>query len=177
MEWIEELNLILEKKWELKTLLSGSKIIDVEFIQNNIYLFLQNSKVIVFKNSTEEFYKKLEQIVKNDLSPKEINKRTNKRKADVWTIEEIEYLKYNYFCIDLNLLSIKLKKSQYQISLKAIEIGLVAPREWENAEVEYLKNNMEISNYELARILKRSISSIKARKRVLKIERRRGIKL
>ena len=96
-------------------------------------------------------------------------KKINKRKASDWTEEEIEYLKHNFYDIDIDLLSLHLKKSQYQISLKAIEMKLVGAREWSSREVEYLEKNVNLPNYKLAKILKRSLSSVKAKKRVLKM--------
>lgn len=167
--WIENLNLSLKEKRELKNVLNESRIVDISFMQNTIYLSLQNSKMVLLRNSTEELFKELKNNIEKSFLLRERIKKTSKRKASDWTEEEIEYLKHNFYGIDIDSLSLHLKKSQYQISLKAIEMKLVGAREWSSREVEYLRKNLDLPNYKLAKILKRSLSSVKAKKRVLKM--------
>lgn len=171
MEWIQELNLTSKEKKKIEMLIKESEITDIRFVQRNIYLFLRSSKIILLKNSTEMIYKKLKEIIEKDLIPKEYEQKINKKKADEWTEEELWCLKHEFYKTELESLSIKLNKSQYQISLKVIELGMVNSGSWDDDEVKYLEENQEISNYELAKTLKRSISSIKAKKRVLKIRK------
>ena len=171
MEWIQELNLTLKERKKIEMLIKESGITDIKFIQRNIYLFLRNSKIILLKNSTEIIYKNLKETIEKEMIPKEYEQKIIKKKADEWTEEELWYLKHNFYKIELESLSIKLNKSQYQISLKVIELGMVSSGNWDDDEVKYLKENQDVSNYELAKTLKRSISSIKAKKRVLKLEK------
>lgn len=171
--WIENLNLSLKEKQKLKNVLNESRIVNINFMQNIIYLSLQNSKMVLLRNSTEELFKELKKNIEKSFLLREKIKKTNKRKASDWTEEEIEYLKYNFYDIDIDSLSLHLKKSQYQISLKAIEMKLVGAREWSSREIEYLEKNVDLPNYKLAKILKRSLSSVKAKKRVLRMRKGR----
>lgn len=169
--WIESLNLSLEKKQKLRGILEKSEIVEVSYLQKNLYIFLRNSKMILLKNSNEELFLFLKKKIEKEYSMLEIKRKSSKKKkADEWTDSEMIFLKTNFYNSNLNLLSKILKKSQYQISLKAIDLGLVEAREWKSSEIEYLKHNMELSIYELAKILNRSISSVKAKKRALRLE-------
>lgn len=173
--WIESLNLSLEKKQKLRGILEKSEIVEVSYLQKNLYIFLRNSKMILLKNSNEELFLFLKRKIEKEYSMLEIKRKSSKKKkADEWTDSEMIFLKTNFYNSNLNLLSKILKKSQYQISLKAIDLGLVEAREWKSSEIEYLKHNMELSIYELAKILNRSISSVKAKKRALRLERNGG---
>lgn len=170
--WIENLNLSLEKKQKLRGMLEKSKIIGVNYLQKKLYIFLRSSKLVILKNSDEKLFLILKKEMEKEYSMLEIKKKfSKKKKADEWSDDEIVFLKTNFHNSNLNALSKRLEKSQYQISLKAIELGLVGARKWKSSEIEYLKRSMEISNYELAEILNRSVSSIKAKKRVLRLER------
>lgn len=170
--WIENLNLSLEKKQKLRGMLEKNKIIGVDYLQKKLYIFLKNSKLVILKNSDEKLFLILKKEMEKEYSMLEIKKKfSKKKKADEWSDDEIVFLKTNFHNSNLNALSKRLEKSQYQISLKAIELGLVGARKWKSSEIEYLKRSMEISNYELAEILNRSVSSIKAKKRVLSLER------
>ena len=57
--WIENLNLSSKEKQELKNVLDESKIVNISFMQNIIYLSLQNSKIVLLRNSTEELFTEL----------------------------------------------------------------------------------------------------------------------
>lgn len=171
MEWIQELNLTSKERKKIEMLIKESEITDIKFIQGNIYLFLRNSKIILLKNSTEMIYKNLKETIEKEMIPKKYEQKIIKKKADEWTEEELWHLKHNFYKTELEPLSIKLNKSQYQISLKVIELGMVSSGSWADDEIKYLEENQDVSNYELAKTLKRSISSIKAKKRVLKLEK------
>lgn len=169
--WIESLNLSLEEKQKLRGILEKNEITEVCYLQRNLYIFLRNSKMVLLKNSDKELFLVLKKKMEKEYSMLEIKRKSSKKKrADEWADSEMFFLKTNFHNSNLNLLSKILKKSQYQISLKAIELGLVEAREWKSSEIKYLKHNIELSNYELAKILNRSISSIKAKKRVLRLE-------
>lgn len=169
MEELELLKLSSNEKEKLNRLLSESMIINLKFLQNKTYVFLMNSNVIVLNNSTKQIYEMFKKI-KKDMSyeiQKHNYKKNQKRLILEWTELEKEYLRKNYFKKSLSNLEIALGKSYYQISLKVIELGLVSNREWEDEEKYFLKENIKMSNYELAQVLKRTIHSIKAKKRIL----------
>lgn len=168
MEGLEMLKLSFNEKEKLNSLLCESMIINLKFLQNKTYIFLMNSNVIVLNNSTKKIYEMFKKIKKEmSYEIQKCNYKKNKRLILEWTELEKEYLRKNYFKNPLSNLETVLGKSYYQISLKAIELGLVSNREWEDEEKKFLKENFEMSNYELAQILKRTIHSIKAKKRVL----------
>ena len=170
MKWIQELSLKTKEKEKIQKLVNGNSIIDIKFVQNNIYLFLKNSNIIRLKNSTEIIYKKLKKAIEK-IDFKESKFQKINKKADEWTTDEIEKLKCNFYKKSLEELSSELNKSQYQISLKVTKLGIVSSKKWNENEIKYLKENLNVSNYELARTLKRSISSIKAKKRILKLKK------
>ena len=171
MEWIQELNLTSKEQEQIKKLIDHSDIIDIKFIQNNIYLFLKNSKIIRLKNSTELIYKKLKKLIEEESHLNKSELKNLNRRADEWTEEEIESLRYNFYQTPLELLANELNKSQYQISLKVAQLGIVNSGKWDENDIKYLKENLNVSNYELAKTLNRSVSSIKAKKRVFKLEK------
>ncbi|MGL5595620.1 MAG: hypothetical protein ACRDDH_16920 [Cetobacterium sp.] len=169
MEELEELKLSSIEKEKLNNLLTESMIVNLKFLQNKTYIFLMNSNVIVLNNSTKQIYDIFEKIKKKmSLEIQKYNyKKDVKRLIPEWTDSEKEYLKENYFKESLENLEILLRKSYYQISLKVIELGLILNREWEEKELEFLKENIDMSNYVLAQMLRRTFHSIKAKKRVL----------
>lgn len=167
MEEIKKLGLKEKEKEIIKRLVIETKIIEISYIQDTLYIFLENSKVIVLKNSTKKTYSIFKEM-KNNMY--RLEKRRQKKERHIvseWTEQEKEYLRENYFKKSLSDLEITVGKSCYQISLKAIELGLVSNREWEDEEKNFLKENFKLSNYELAQVLKRTIHSIKAKKRIL----------
>lgn len=173
---LKDINMRDREKQQLEKLLSNDKIISVEYVQQKIYIVLMNSKVIVIKNSDLKTYFKFEKI-KNTMyeeNTKKLKYTTKKQKNSTeWDEESENFLRLNYDRYELDQLSVYLKKSVYQISVKAIELKLLRKREWKTEELDFLRENMEISNYELSMSLKRSIHSIKAKKRVLQKEKKR----
>lgn len=171
MKELERLDLSQQIKMQLKIIFSESKIIELEYIQNNIYITLMNSKIIILKGFSLQIFNEL-QIIKEKMYVKSYKKKIINKKALVseWTNEEIKFLEDNFFVESLDNLSNSINKSFYQISLKATELELIKKREWTTEEVKFLKSNLNESNYELAKLLKRSINSIKAKKRVIKIK-------
>ncbi|MGL5596459.1 MAG: hypothetical protein ACRDDH_21225, partial [Cetobacterium sp.] len=129
-----------------------------------------NSKVIILNNSDLATYNLLKKYQNEDFLKKNFKKQNiiNKKNLWIWEDEEINYLKKYYFLKTLEEISFEIKKSFYQISLKALELKLVGVKNWENDELEFFEQNIELSNYELGKLLKRSIHSIKAKKRILK---------
>lgn len=164
MEELKNLKLSKEEIEKLEGVLTESKIIDLKYIQNKVYIFLMNSKIVVLKNSNLEVFNVFEKIQKQGYFKKSSYSRVV---VSEWTNNEIEFLREHFFIDSLEYISEKIQKSFYQISLKAMELKLINKREWLDEEIDYLKKNINESNYELARHLKRSLHSIKSKKRVL----------
>lgn len=165
MEELKNLNLSKNEIEKLEGILTESKIIDLRYIQNRVYIFLMNSKIVILKNSNLEIFNLFEKIQKQGYFKKSSSSRVI---VSEWADNEVEFLKEHFFIDSLEYISEKVKKSFYQISLKAMELKLINKREWIDEEINYLRENMDESNYELARQLKRSLHSIKSKKRVLK---------
>lgn len=166
MEEIKKLGLKDKEKEIIKRLILETRIVEISYIQEILYIFLENSKVIVLKNSTKKTYNIFEEL-KNDMYKLERKRKKGRRAVSEWTKEEEIYLKENFYSISLDELKDILNKSCYQIGLKAAEMKLVVKRDWTKQELEYLKNNISLSNYELSKELKRTIFSVKSKKRVL----------
>lgn len=165
MEELKNLNLSEEDRNKLEKVLIESKIIDIKYIQKKVYIFLMNSRVVILKNSNLETFNIFQKIQKQGYFKKSSYSRVI---VSEWTNGDIEFLREHFFITSLEYISKKVKKSFYQISLKAMELKLINKREWLDEEIDYLKENINESNYELAKYLKRSIHSIKSKKRVLK---------
>lgn len=165
MEELKKLNLSKKEIEKLEGILAQSKIVDLRYIQNRVYIFLMNSKIIILKNSNLEVFNIFEKIQKQGYFKKPKSSRVI---VSNWTDKEVMFLKEHFFIDSLEYISEKVNKSFYQISLKAMELKLINKREWLDEEIDYLKENINESNYELARYLKRSLYSIKSKKRVLK---------
>lgn len=165
MEELKNLKLSEKEIEKLKGVLAESKIIDLRYIQNRVYIFLMNSKIIILKNSNLETFNIFKKIQKQEYFKKPKSSRVI---VSNWTDEEINFLKEHFFIDSLEYISEKVNKSFYQISLKAMDLKLINKREWLDEEIDYLKQNINESNYELAKQLKRSLHSIKSKKRVLK---------
>lgn len=169
MALLEGIRLNKNEKQELENLLLESIITDVKYLQNRLYIFMLNSKVIVLKNSDLETYSVVRKIQEKTLrNSKEIARKKSKEVlVSYWTDEEEEYLKYNFRNKTFEELGKELNKSSYQISVKALELKLVIKRGWTDSELDYLRKNIKLSNYMLAKALNRSLFSIKSKKRVL----------
>lgn len=153
------------EKVKLKNLFLESNPIEIEYIQHKIYIILMNSKIIILNNSNHEIYLLLKKIQEDNYIKK---KESKSIPAEFWTKEDEEYIQENFFLKTLLELSLKFNKSFYQILLKARELNLINKKKWDSNEIKYLENNIETSNYELAKELKRSIHSIKSKKRMIK---------
>lgn len=172
MALLEGIKLNKNEKQELENLLLESPITEVKYLQNRLYIFMLNSKVIVLKNSDLETYSVIRKIQERNYGglDKNFRKKPKEILANYWTTEEEEYLKYNFNNKSFEEMGRDLNKSSYQISVKAIELKLLIKRGWTESELEYLKKNIKLSNYELSKKLNRSLNSIKSKKRVLLYE-------
>ncbi|WP_407536453.1 hypothetical protein QCB49_11305 (plasmid) [Cetobacterium somerae] len=64
MEELKNLKLSKEEIKKLEGVLAESKIINFKYIQNKVYIFLMNSKIVVLKNSNLEVFNVFEKIQK-----------------------------------------------------------------------------------------------------------------
>ncbi|MGL5208415.1 hypothetical protein [Cetobacterium sp.] len=140
---------------------------DIEEISDNRLLIVSDNKNIILNDVTPELKEKYYdyfsyQFCDDNSKPKKYNKIE-------WTIEEIEYLKSNYSFISLKKLGKKLDKSEYQINLMLTKLNLLEKRSWTQKELNFLKQNLNKSSISLANQLKRSVASIKSKKRRLKL--------
>lgn len=138
---------------------------DIEELSNNRLLIISGNKSIILNDVTPELKEKYydcfsNQFCDDDCKPKKYNKVE-------WTTHEIEYLKSNYNFISLKELSKELDKSEYQINLMLTKLNLLEKRSWTQEELEFLKNNRDKSLTTLANHLKRSVASVKSKKRFL----------
>ncbi|MGL5723489.1 hypothetical protein [Cetobacterium sp.] len=166
MEFLEKTKLKREEKDYLERLLLESQIGDIKLMQNKIYITLFNSKMIILKNPSLEIYNSLKSFQENNY-PVESKREYKKYSVSIWSKEEEENLIKDYYQKSLEDLSKKLKKSYYQISMKVIKLKLVDTRPWTIDEVELLKQNMNTSNHNLGKILRRTVHSIKSKKRAI----------
>ncbi|MGL5722950.1 hypothetical protein [Cetobacterium sp.] len=167
MDFLEKIKLRREEKDYLQKLLLESQIGDIKLMQNNLYITMFNSKMIVLKNSTIDLYNSLKNFQENNY-PIESKREYKKYSVSIWSKEEEENLIKNYYQKSLEELSKDLKKSYYQISMKVIKLKLVNTREWTIDELELLEQNIDVSNHELGKIFKRTFHSIKSKKRAIK---------
>lgn len=168
MDNLDNLNLKDCEKLKLKNLLLESKPMEIQYIQKKIYIVLMNSKIIILNNSDQNTYSLLKKVQEDSyIKKRKRNAELKFKPVNFWTKEEEEYIIKYFFVKNLSELSLKLQKSYYQILLKASELKLIIKKKWESIELKYLKENIEISNYELAKELKRSINSIKSKKRMI----------
>ncbi|MGL5277749.1 MAG: hypothetical protein ACRC8M_01530 [Cetobacterium sp.] len=173
MDILENIKLNDNEKNYFQTLLSESSITDVSFMQNKLFITLLNSKMIILKNSDLDVFHLLKKYQNEDYLKKyesNVNRKRIKRKGCIseWTEENIEYLKKYYYSKSLDEVSKHIEKSFYQISLKVIELELVNNKSWTEDDLEFLQKNIMMSNHELGKILKRTMYSIKSKKKVLK---------
>ncbi|MGL5725727.1 hypothetical protein [Cetobacterium sp.] len=174
MKKLEMLGLSNTEKEKLSNILNGSVITNLKFFDNKTYIFLMNSDVIILNNSTKYVYNIFNELKEEMLQniSKSRYKKNDRKQLSEWTDGQIKYLKENFFIRTLKELEDRLGKSRYQLSLKAIELKIVETRKWSDKEIEFLRNNMDISNYELAKEMKRTVNSIKSKKRsLLKLEK------
>lgn len=155
---INDLNLKKTEKKQLLKLISSKKIKNIDFIKHKIYLYLENEKTIILHNASEDLYSKIQE----EIFP--FNKKIKKNNNQIWTSEEIDYLKNNFQKTTIENISISLKKSKYQIYLKITNLNLIKKKLWTEDEINYLKKNLHKSSLELASKLNRTFFSIKSKK-------------
>lgn len=167
MEFLEKTKLKREEKDYLERLLLESQIGDIKLMQNKLYITLFNSKVIILKNPSVDIYNSLKIFQENNY-PIESKREYKKYSISIWSEKEDKNLIKNYYHKSLKELSEDLKKSYHQISMRVIKLKLVSTRPWTIDELELLEDNMEVSNHELGKFFRRTVHSIKSKKRAIK---------
>lgn len=140
---------------------------DIEELSDNRLLIISGDKSIILNDVTPELKEKYYDCFSHQFC--DGNHKSKKYNKIEWTTEEIEYLKSNYNFISLKKLSKELDKSEYQINLMLTKLNLLEKRSWTQEELDFLRQNLTKSTISLANQLKRSVASIKSKKRTLKI--------
>lgn len=141
------------------------KAIDLESIsEDKLLIILRNNKRVLLSGVSDE----IKDWCYDIFGKKFRNNRKNKVKV-LWTSEEIEFLKNNYMTMDIDKLNKKLNKSHYQINLMLKKMNILTKKNWDKEEIDFLKKNIDKTSTWLAMNLNRSIASIKAKKRVIKL--------
>ena len=140
---------------------------DLELLsEGRLLIVIDKRKILlkgISKDKIDEYY---------EIFGKKFRKNRQKKSNYLrvfWSDDEVKYLKENYLKKYINEIALVINKSNYQINLMLGKLKLIVKREWSRAEVEFLKNNIENSTVRLAEELKRSVASIKAKKRVLRL--------
>lgn len=160
------------KMEDVKTIIFSAK--DIETLENGNLLIVLEKRSILFTKINSEIKNKCYEIFYSRFIKNDRESSYSSRKIE-WSESEKEYLKKNYLNLNINELEKQLNKSKYQINLKMSELQLLLKREWTKEEIEYLKNNLDRTSTFLAGELKRSVASIKSKKRVIMREVRKEI--
>lgn len=148
---------------EIKNYLLNAR--DIEELSNNRLLIISDNKSIILNDITQELKEKYYTYFSHQFCGND--HKTKKYSRVEWTLKEIEYLKSNYNFINLKEISKKLNKSEYQVNLMLNKLNLLEKRNWTQEELEFLKNNKDLSLTTLANKLRRSVASVKSKKRAL----------
>lgn len=140
---------------------------DLELLSEGRLLITTEKRKILLKGISKEKIDEYYEIFGKKFRKNKVKK--SKYLRVFWSDDEIRYLKENYLKKDINEIALVIKKSNYQINLMLGKLKLIVKREWSIAEVEFLKNNIENSTIRLAEELNRSVASIKAKKRLLRL--------
>lgn len=141
---------------------------DFENMGNDKLLLIdKKNRKLLINNPSFDLKKRCYESIARDLNIVE-----NKKFKDnnIWTNKEIELLKENSNKLSLEDLERLLKKTKYQILYMKGSLKLYKRTEWETYELEYLVKNLHEKSYILAEKMNRSLSSIKSKKRVLKLQ-------
>lgn len=140
---------------------------DLELLSEGRLLITTEKRKILLKGISKEKIDEYYEIFGKKFRKNRVKK--SKYLRVFWSDDEIRYLKENYLKKDVNEIALVIKKSNYQINLMLGKLKLIVKREWSIEEVEFLKNNIENSTIRLAEELNRSVASIKAKKRLLRL--------
>lgn len=140
-----------------------SDVLDFEEMSNETMLILKrNGQRILVKRISDAFREKCYEVVGSQMvTPRKPIKKIG------WSPKEKQFLRENS-TMDIELLSLILKKSYYQINYMKGKLNLVDRKVWTKEELEYLEENFDKSNSVLAEELKRTIFSIKSKKYALR---------
>lgn len=168
-KFIKKIKLPEEQLSILREILRTNKIIDLNYNDRTIFIFLEKNKQLRIKNAEVDLYEQLLNVSGKDLL-KPMSKTKKETRKIIWTDEEIAFLKENLKKMSLPEISEILNKSIYQIQTQIMKLNLIGRNKWTDEELLFLKNNLNLSNNELAITLYRSIASIKSKKKTLEIK-------
>ena len=165
---ISELSLAKKEQNRLYLKLKDFRINDLKFLQEKIYLTLENGDMLIFKNANFSIYSLFNRI-KNLSDSRFLDSASHYHleKYVSWSNDEVEFLKKNVDTLSVEELCTHLKKSSYQIESKKIQLKLYPIKPWDCQELEFLRSNIHRSSYYLAEKLQRSIAAIRSKNRVL----------
>lgn len=142
---------------------------DLEIIGTNRLLIVNKKQNILLNGLNQELINQYYEIFSKKFNKNK--QREYKHLKVIWLADEIEYLKKSYLKKGLEEICSEINKSKYQINLMLRKLKLIVKREWSESELKFLRDNIDVSTIWLAGELNRSVASIKAKKRVLKLEK------
>ncbi len=151
----------------VKELLVG--LIDVEEINKNQLLLIKKDKKILLKDTNNSLKDLCYEVLGKTLN---LYKNSNEKKNSIkifWEEWEINFLKENYKIKNSFEICNTLKKSPYQINYMMSKLNLFSIKKWSDEDLEFLKENLDKSTVWLAQKFNRSVASVKAKKRVLRV--------
>lgn len=152
----------------LKKILTENSILDIYYNNNTIFITLTNDKNLILKNATYSLYEAFFELFNINFNDTPRKKKTIN--ATVWSDSEIDFLKQSFDTLSVEDIAIELRRSPYQIQTQAMKLRLFNINNWSEAELNYLRTNITLSNTELACSLNRSLGSIKSKKRVIRLQ-------
>lgn len=165
---IKEFPLTKNEQSKLYLKLRENRIYDLKFLQKKIYITLENGDMLIFKNANFSIYSLFNRLkLLSDSRFLEPTSHYHLEKYISWSNDEVEFLKKNVNTLSLDELCTQLKKSNYQVESKKIQLKLYPIKPWDCKELEFLKSNLHKSSYYLAEKLNRSIAAIRSKKKVL----------
>lgn len=141
---------------------------DLETLENDKLLILIDKKRIILNNispNIREFC--FEYFGKKFTSNEKIEKKVVNNYE--WTNEEIHYLLVHCFSKSLREISHEINKTEYQIDCMIKKLNLFPRRPWTKSELDFMIENPQMKAIDLAGIFKRSLSSVKSKRRQLKL--------
>lgn len=142
---------------------------DFEVFKNNTVIIVLENKRVLLTGLNLQFINECYEIFGEKFRKNNCRKKNHLRVS--WLEEEIEYLKKNYQNLEVDEIGRKIDKSDYQIIFMLGKLQLITKKEWAKSEIEFLQSNIDKSTIWLAGKLRRSVASIKSKKRILKLSK------
>lgn len=137
--------------------------IDIEEIDHNKLLIIKNNKKILLNNISED----IKNLCYEKIGENILGKPKKNQKKIIWSDQDIKFLTENKN-LNVSSLSQILGKSKYQVNYMMGHLNLFNKRAWSNDEINFLKEHLDSPLIWVSENLNRSISSVKAKRRILK---------